>query len=245
MEPYAARAEAVIETLGADGTQVQQGKGEPRLLAPTLLLGGGLPSELWVVLVMLAAFGARIIYLGAGLHPVTQMHWHPTFSSVWQQQTLELALVGLARGPTAQAQPSFVTRAHSFHGQRKGDSDFFGDRSWPEEEAAVPVPRAHCSTPCLSGWGPPPSQPWPHWALRPLLPLRASQSLGGSGGLKSSGRTEQSDFLQFCPWKVSPVTPLAASLPANIFPGVVVPGWVGGQARGGGPPPGCVEAEPC
>lgn len=233
LEPYAARAEAVIETLGADGTQVRTGDGRAQAAGAHSAAGWGFASRVVGGLGSVGCFGGEDDLPGSRASPcdTNALAPHVLFcvATVDPGSWLRWDQPG---GPLPGRIPATFTRADSFHGQRKGDSDFFGDRSWPEEDAALPVPRARSSTPCLGGWCPPPSQPWPHWALGPRLPLRASRSLGGSGGLKSLGRAEQSDFLQFCPWKVSPVTPPAASLPANIFPGVVVPGWVGGPGQG-------------
>lgn len=39
------------------------------------------------------------------------------------------------------------------------------------------------------------------------------------------------EFLQICPCKVSRITPTVSSLPANISPGVVMPGGVWGGAH--------------
>lgn len=122
--------------------------------------------------------------------------------------------MGSAVRPTARHSPASSPGQTHFMARGKG-TVIFWRQGLARVRGCLPCPscpRLHS----LPQWCPPPSQPWPDWAL---CPFRANRSVGGSGGLQSLGRTELSDFLQLCPWKVSPA-PSSSCLLLTFFLGL-------------------------
>lgn len=91
-----------------------------------------------------------------------------------------------------------------------------------------------CPVPVLPAPLPASVCPQPPWAghAAPSSSLSHYWSVGGSGGCRSLERSGHSAFDLSLPGK-SPISPTVASLPANIFPGVVTPGGVGGPHQAG------------
>lgn len=93
-----------------------------------------------------------------------------------------------------------------FCGQRKRDVTFFGEKSWPRKEAALPMPRAPMvptDPSAVASWGTPP----------PASSLSLGWSVGGSGGLKSPKTTGHSGvFTDLVRGSLSRHTLLAFSL---------------------------------
>lgn len=73
----------------------------------------------------------------------------------------------------------------------------------------------------------------------PVFLPEPQRAVGGSGGLESLERSGRSSFSKSLPGKSLRVTPAVASLPAHIFPGVVMLAGAGGPHQAGG------EAELC
>lgn len=158
----------------------------------------------------------------------------PISSSLWHQRTRGVCSWGIDHGVHG---PGRAWLSHlgilctalgtaPFCGRRKRDTTFFGDKSWPREEAALPVPQALSSPPCpcgahcplscgLTGHSTPGFLSEPRlvsrWQWRPQVP---------------QDNWAQRSFYTSGPGKSLP------SHPANIFPGIVTPGGAGGL-------PGC------